>query len=233
MAYGSDHCAMDRKCPIFLKAQELIAIRMTQKVDHKTARSIYFTRHNPIQETSYSQTLKNPSPTENPTRAIETQIHNKNEIHKKPTALDDFLKEVDKKYAEISKIVRTATAYDIFDEEMRLLTNDDFQEPSTSTNDRALRSQTKEKSIQSNHLKTSKKKNKDQDFRYKTNTKVSIKYVLKNITMEYKGIFEPLQPTTNTHQDIISTNYLTPRNTHTIFSLPTDTDKLYTNKHWI
>jgi len=119
------------------------AIRITEKVDHKTARSIYFTRHNPIQETSYSQTVINPPPTENPTRPIEKQIHNKNEIHKKPTTLDDFLKEVDKKYEEISKIVRTPAVYDSFDEEMRSLTNDDSQKSSTSTNDRVLRSQKK------------------------------------------------------------------------------------------
>jgi len=144
---------MDRKCPIFLKEQELIAIRITEKVDHKTARSIYFTRHNPIQETSYSQTLINPPPTENPTRSTETQIHNNNVIHKKTTGLEDFLKEVDKKYEEISKIARTPAAYDLFDEEMRSLTNDDSQKPSTSTNDRVLRSQNKEKSILSKNLK--------------------------------------------------------------------------------
>jgi len=52
--------------------------------------------------------------------------------------------------------------------------------------------------------------------------------------MEYKGIFEQLQPTTNTHQDTLSTYYLTERNTHTIFSQPTYTNKLqYTNKHCI
>ncbi|KAH8266722.1 hypothetical protein KR018_001964, partial [Drosophila ironensis] len=39
------HNAMDKSCPAFIKQKELTAIKTTQKVDHKTARFIYNTRH--------------------------------------------------------------------------------------------------------------------------------------------------------------------------------------------
>lgn len=39
------HNAMDKSCPAFIKQKELTAIKTIQKVDHKTARLIYNTRH--------------------------------------------------------------------------------------------------------------------------------------------------------------------------------------------
>jgi len=37
----NQHSPLDRKCPTFLKQQELTAIKITEKVDHKTALNIY------------------------------------------------------------------------------------------------------------------------------------------------------------------------------------------------
>ncbi|KAH8284469.1 hypothetical protein KR054_011791, partial [Drosophila jambulina] len=39
------HNAMDKSCPAFIKQKELTAIKTLQKIDHKTARYIYNTRH--------------------------------------------------------------------------------------------------------------------------------------------------------------------------------------------
>ncbi|XP_017471145.1 PREDICTED: uncharacterized protein LOC108362605 [Rhagoletis zephyria] len=41
----NDHAAIDKKCPIFIKQQELQAIKTTLKVDNKTAFTIYQERH--------------------------------------------------------------------------------------------------------------------------------------------------------------------------------------------
>ncbi|XP_053968443.1 uncharacterized protein LOC128869865 [Anastrepha ludens] len=41
----NDHSAIDKKCPIFIKQQELQAIKTTLKVDNKTAFTIYQERH--------------------------------------------------------------------------------------------------------------------------------------------------------------------------------------------
>ncbi|KAH8275933.1 hypothetical protein KR026_002586, partial [Drosophila bipectinata] len=39
------HNAMDKSCPSFIKQKEITAIKTLEKVDHKTARIIYNTRH--------------------------------------------------------------------------------------------------------------------------------------------------------------------------------------------
>ncbi|XP_030246511.1 uncharacterized protein LOC115565467 [Drosophila navojoa] len=51
------HSPLDRNCPTFLKQQELVAIKTTEKVDHKTVLSIYHSRHNPQLSNSYASTL--------------------------------------------------------------------------------------------------------------------------------------------------------------------------------
>nr|AAA74494.1 unknown protein [Drosophila teissieri] len=53
------HSPLDRKCPTFIKNQELTAIKTTQKVDHKTAQRIYFERHGFQLRDSYAKTLTN------------------------------------------------------------------------------------------------------------------------------------------------------------------------------
>jgi len=56
------HSPLDRKCPAFLKQQELTAIKTTEKVDHKAALAIYYTRHNQQLTNSFARTLTNTSP---------------------------------------------------------------------------------------------------------------------------------------------------------------------------
>ena len=53
------HSPLDRNCPTFLKQQELTAIKTTEKVDHKTALTIYANRHGQKLRTSYASTLAN------------------------------------------------------------------------------------------------------------------------------------------------------------------------------
>jgi len=53
------HSPIDRKSPTFIKNQELTAIKTTQKVDHKTAQSIYFERHGFQLRNTYAKTLTN------------------------------------------------------------------------------------------------------------------------------------------------------------------------------
>lgn len=61
----SKHSPMDRKCPAFIKQQELVAIKTTEKVDHKTALAIYFTRHKQHLSNSFATTVAKPTPTPN------------------------------------------------------------------------------------------------------------------------------------------------------------------------
>lgn len=51
------HSPLDRKCPTFLKQQELTAIKTTEKVDHKTALNIYHSRHGQLIRSSYAKAL--------------------------------------------------------------------------------------------------------------------------------------------------------------------------------
>ncbi|KAH8334982.1 hypothetical protein KR074_003960, partial [Drosophila pseudoananassae] len=59
------HNAMDKSCPAFIKQKELTAIKITQKVDHKTARFIYNTRHThpPISYTQKAAITAHKKPT--------------------------------------------------------------------------------------------------------------------------------------------------------------------------
>ncbi|XP_041565726.1 hybrid signal transduction protein dokA-like [Drosophila elegans] len=59
----SQHSRLDRKCPTFLKQQELTAIKTTEKVDHRTALGIYFERHGYKTRNSYANTLTNTTTT--------------------------------------------------------------------------------------------------------------------------------------------------------------------------
>jgi len=40
----ANHSPLDHSCPTFIKQKELITIKTTQKVDHKTALELYYTR---------------------------------------------------------------------------------------------------------------------------------------------------------------------------------------------
>ncbi|XP_044779770.1 uncharacterized protein LOC123327423 [Drosophila simulans] len=68
------HSPIDRKCPTFIKNQELTAIKTTQKVDHKTAQHIYFERHGFQTKNTYAKTLTNGT-TQRTTNTPSPNIH--------------------------------------------------------------------------------------------------------------------------------------------------------------
>ncbi|XP_044574097.1 uncharacterized protein LOC123258289 [Drosophila ananassae] len=159
----NNHSSLDKKCPVFLKEQELIAIKITERVDHKTARSIYLARHNPSQESSYSQTLKNTTHTAISTKIPEDQPQSTpaKEIKATTNSIDDLLKELDNKIKKTNNPPkRTSLTYELYDEDedMDFITSYDSQKPSTSANARILRSQTKAKSTLSKTLKAKEQK---------------------------------------------------------------------------
>jgi len=51
------HSPLDRSCPTFIKQKELITIKTTQKVDHKTALELYYTRRNQHLSNSFASVL--------------------------------------------------------------------------------------------------------------------------------------------------------------------------------
>lgn len=53
----TNHTAVDKKCPVFIKENELQAIKTNYKVDHKTAKQIYSERHQ-HNITPYSEVTK-------------------------------------------------------------------------------------------------------------------------------------------------------------------------------
>ncbi|XP_037930370.1 uncharacterized protein LOC119665135, partial [Teleopsis dalmanni] len=55
--YNSNHNARDKNCPVFKKQQEITAIKTTEKVDHKTALGLYFSRHISEKPTTYAKML--------------------------------------------------------------------------------------------------------------------------------------------------------------------------------
>lgn len=86
------HSFLDKNCPVLLEKQELVAIKVTERVDHKTALSSYLARHNSSQETSYSQTIKNAAPTASPTKMLEAQPQKAKENKANANSIDDLLK---------------------------------------------------------------------------------------------------------------------------------------------
>jgi len=56
-----NHSPLDRKCPTFLKQQELIAIKTTEKVDHKTALNIYHSRHSTQIKDTFAKIVSSPT----------------------------------------------------------------------------------------------------------------------------------------------------------------------------
>lgn len=59
-----NHSTFDRKCPIFLKEQEIIAIKTTLKIDNKAAHAVYKSRHHG--ETTFATVLSKNSPASTP-----------------------------------------------------------------------------------------------------------------------------------------------------------------------
>jgi len=51
------HSPLDCSCPTFIKQKELITLKSTQKVDHKTALKLYYTRRNQHLSNSFASVL--------------------------------------------------------------------------------------------------------------------------------------------------------------------------------
>jgi len=59
----NNHSPLDKQCPTFIKQKEIVAIKTIERVDFKTALSIYDQRHT-HQPTTYYRTLQQqPKPT--------------------------------------------------------------------------------------------------------------------------------------------------------------------------